>query len=438
MESIPNDETYYKKYLKYKAKYLSLNGGKRRQSDERYDCKPSNKFNEICVSNVTGKYKSKNSCVNDCETKYINHHLIKSNIKSETMKFSLFIKDIIDNENFSVYIKGGNVIGLSILKMIYDKYKDNDAEFKKKFDEFLKLNLMKDWDFAAYSKQKITPEYREKLDKIANKYKLVPRAKTFILYQTRKPLLLGEGAMFEISVLDVDTYSKLEIPMTTMKIKVHEYNLKYIYMFAKSFLTYQSTGEPFDFDILKKMIEKIHVIVHPHKNGLYDPGNNFDKGTLSSELIKFINKFSKNNKLIAQFLVIQLQDPYRLLFRLPEKNIPKTNTIKNFITKNLQNKQPSWLLDTNEITTTIKSFVKTLGNKLYEIYKDKGISEVINFMSGISFNRIISDYDTISDDNKELLKQIFKPLADHININEINTSDKLIDFIKFLTEKKLF
>ena len=59
-------------------------------------------------------------------------------------------------------------------------------------------------------------------------------------------------------------------------------------------------------------------------------------------------------------------------------------------------------------------------------------------MYGISFNRIISDYDTISDDNKELLKQIFKPLADNININEINTSDKLIDFIKFLTEKKLF
>ena len=92
----------------------------------------------------------------------------------------------------------------------------------------------------------------------------------------------------------------------------------------------------------------------------------------------------------------------------------------------------------NEITTLIQSFVKALGNKLYEIYKDKGINEVINFMYGISFNRIISDYDTISDDNKELLKQIFKPLADNININEINTSDKLIDFIKFLTEKKLF
>jgi hypothetical protein len=179
--------SYYEKYIKYKAKYLKLQeaGGQNetkqnKQNKERHECKPENKYLDICIPNPKGQYKSKESCMNDCENKYINHQLIKAHIKGETLQFYLFIKDIIQNEKIDVYVKGGNVIGLAILKMIYNKYKNNDKEFKKCFDEFLKLNLIKDWDFASYTKNPITDEYRSKLDDIAEKYKLVPRAKTFI------------------------------------------------------------------------------------------------------------------------------------------------------------------------------------------------------------------------------------------------------------------
>lgn len=445
METNNQDNKYYNEYLKYKTKYLNLKGG------ERHDCKPENKYSEICIPNIKGQYKSKESCVNDCENKYINHQLIRANIKGETVKFYLFIKDIIQNEKIDVYVKGGNVIGLYVLKMIYNKYKNNDRAFKDAFDEFLKLELIKDWDFASYTKNKISQEYRDKLDSIAHKYKLVPRAKTFILYQTKHPILTDDKALFEISVLDSDAYSKLEIPMTTMKVKVTEYNLKYIYMFAKSFLSYKLTGEEFDFDILKKMINKINVITHPHKEGLYDPGSLFDKGCLNNELINFINDYSKKDKKIAQFLVIHIEDPFRLLFRLPEKNIPKTEKIKEFIRKELkESNMPSWLMDTDKISKLVESFAKSLGQKIGNVYADnfkktnsvtESMNKVVEFMKGVTFNRTQLEYDTFTDKNKEILKLIFKPLIGEVSIEEfkgMDETDNLIKFIKFLIGKQLF
>ena len=156
-------ENFYKKYIKYKLKYnnlksSNLNNTKSSNLDNtksnnmegggRYECKPQNNFKDICVENENGKYKSKDGCVNDCEVQYIREQLKKVNIDRESSQFYLFIKDIIKNEKVDVYLKGGNVLGLKVLKMIYDKYKNNETEFKKVFKEFLKLELIKDWDFA--------------------------------------------------------------------------------------------------------------------------------------------------------------------------------------------------------------------------------------------------------------------------------------------------
>lgn len=426
---------YYEKYMKYKEKYLEL---KYQEGGQRHECKPQNKYLDICIPNDKGQYKSKESCMNDCENKYINHHLIKAHIKGETLQFQLFIKDIINNENIDVYIKGGNVIGLSILKMIYNKYKNDDKAFKDCFHKFLSLNLIKDWDFASYTKKKITDEYRTKLDGIATKYKLVPRAKTFILYQTRKPIQIEGTALFEISVLDSDAFTKLEIPMTTMKVKVHEYNLKYIFMFAKSFLAYNLTKEEFDLDIIKKMISKINVMVHPHKNGLYDPGNKFDTGDLSNDLVKFINDFAKSDKGLAQFLIIHIQDPFRMLYRLPEKNIPKTEKIKKFIKNEIKGTNlPTWLIDTDKMSKIVKSFAKALGQKLENL----GDADKINkFMSGLNLKSNRDKYDTLlSKDSKELLQLLFGPMTKKVGACNLNKGEKtdICDYIKFIVDKKL-
>jgi hypothetical protein len=398
-------------------------------------------YNNICKVDKKGIYKSKKSCINECETKYINRHLIKSNIKGESIIFYLFIKEIIKKEKMDVYIKGGNVLGLYILKMIYNKHKNNVILFKKIFNKFLKLNLMKDWDFAAYTKKnnkgnctEITAEYRDKLNKIAKKYKLVPRAKTFILYQTHKPLLIDDKAFFEISILDSNCFSLMELPMTTMKIKININNLKYIYMLSKSFLSHTVNNEVFDFDILKKILSKLNVIVHPHKNGLYNPKNKFDTGNLTPELISFINKFTRGDKSLSQFLITHLQDPYRLLYRLPEKNIPKTNKISNFIKSEITKAKQSWLIQPSKIIKIVETFTQKLGNKLLHIYNNGSIYDVNTFMKGVKFtNRQLFDHKNYSADVIQLLNNILKQIIDKMNKDKIIAkTDNISDIITFI------
>ncbi len=452
--------SYYKKYLKYKNKYINLkhdfsindNLDVNLDGGVRYDCKPDNKFAEICIEKDDGHYKSKDGCINDCEVKYINNELSKINIRKETIPFYLFIKDIINNEKIDVYLKGGNVIGLKVLTMIYDKYKKDNKKFKECFDKFLKLDLIKDWDFSAYTQnhKEITPEYREHLDKVAKKYKLHQRAKTFILYQTKRPVLLEDKPLFEISVLDSDGFSKLEIPLTTMKVRVNEYNLKYVFMFCKSFYAYKhDQAEPFDFDILKRMIDKIKVIIYPHKNGLYDVKNNFDKGNLNNDIIKFINTFDDFDKNLPQFLATHIEDPFRILYRLIEKNINKNNKIQKFLKDELNITNQEWLFESKWIEKMIKLFTEKLGDKLHEIYMadfiknmdaKKGIIKVDDFLSGISFNRIEIDFNMLSDFGKSLLKSIFAKLIKEITkekLIDLPDEPKLIKFMKFLIEKKL-
>ena len=444
-------EEYYKKYLKYKTKYINLKKlNKVQMGGFKYDCDPTKKFAEICFENDDGKYKTKDGCINDCETKYISNELTKIKIRGETIPFYLFIKDLIQNEKISVYLKGGNVLGLKLLKLIYDKYKNDDTKFRKCFAKFLELDLIKDWDFSAYTQnhKEITGEYREKLDKIAKKYKLFQRAKTFCLYQTRKPILLEGKPLFEISVLDSDSFSKLEIPLTTMKVKVNEYNLKYVFMFCKSFVAYKEKGEKFDFDILKRMIDKIKVDIYPHKNGLYNVTNNFDKGGLNDDIINFINTFEDFDKNMPQFLATHIEDPFRILYRLVEKNIKKNDKIKDFLKTELNYTREDWLFESKFIEKMIKLFCEKLGDKLTNIYKEeyvktmdnkKSFEKVEEFLSGISFNRIEMDYNMLGDMGKTLLNLIFINLIKEMgkdNIINMESESRLLRFIKFFMDKK--
>jgi hypothetical protein len=439
-------QNFYDKYIKYKIKYnkLKLSKLNNMKGGTRYECNPNNKFKDICEEKENGKYKSKDGCINDCEIQYIRNEIKKIKIDGEATKFYLFIKDIIKNEKFDVYLKGGNVLGLKVLKMIYDKYKNNDTEFKRVFKEFLKLELIKDWDFSSYTNKEITPEYRDKLDKIAMKYKLYERAKTFILYQTKKPVLLEGKPLFEISLLDSDSWSKLEIPLTTMKVKINEYNVKYIFMFCKLFYSYKNYEEEIDFDILKRMLEKINVIIYPHANGLYNVTNNFDKGELNDKLIEFIKKYDDFDKNMPQFLATHIEDPFRILYRLPEKNIVKNDKIKNFLKEQLNIKNEEWLFDSTFIKKMTKLFCENLGKKIVEIYKEsyiktldikKSIERVDSFLKGVSFaRRIEMDYGMLTDNGKNLLKLIFEDLINEIdkkNINQLEIDMNLFKFIKF-------
>ena len=130
-----------------------------------YTCYPNkNKFDQICAVESNDKtndktndksnkniFKTKTECENVCENKFINVQLKKSNLFKECVQFYLFIKDLINKEHMKIYIKGGNVIGLAVLKLIYDEYKNNDIKFAQAFKNFLSMEFIKDWDFTAYT-----------------------------------------------------------------------------------------------------------------------------------------------------------------------------------------------------------------------------------------------------------------------------------------------
>lgn len=472
----------YEKYLKYKAKYLALKkqmdlsvksdietntdesivlegGGKK-----KFICTPNKRnYKEICIENHNGSYETKEICEENCDPKFITVQLKKANLYKESLQFYYFINDLIKKENMSIYIKGGNVIGLAVLKLIWNKYHNDDNKFKRAFLNFLKLELIKDWDFTAYTDGiEINEKYRDKLDKIASKQKLVPRAKTFVLYQTKYPILIYEKALFEIAVLDSDSmdFSKMEIPLTTMKVKINQQNIKYIFMLAKSFYSWTEKHIPIDLDILKKILSTIEIIIHPHKSGYYNPEKALDAGEINKNLIRFINNFTNGNKYETQFLITQLEDPYRLIFRMPEKNIKKTEQIIHFIQRNIYGlKKPDWLVNPVKTSKLVEDFINNLSKELLKIYKKtKSFDSVLEFLQGVNFGKpqIQIEWDEFNQNTKSRLQRIFKPviseiglnnfikLIDEYNINpklkpsELTNSEKIINLFEFLLKKKFF
>jgi len=442
---------YKTKYLKYKTKYsklLSEQNQNLNQTGGNYKCEPNNYFNKICQENKTGYYNSKEKCMETCENQYINKHLKKSNLKKETTQFSNLIKDLIADD-ICVYIKGGTVLGLLVLKEIYlygkEKNWSNDM-WLKNLKNFIKLDLIRDWDFACYTNTntninkkcaKITDEYRTKLDKIAEKYKMVPRAKTFILYQAKYPIKIKDQALFELAILENEDNINLELPMTTIKVKITPTNLNHIFMLANCFFKNR-----LDIDFIKHAIKNIDFMIPKHKNGLYT----MDKiyyGCLSPELVIFIKNFSKSDMNLQQFLITHFIEPHRMFYRLLIKNIPKSNKINLFYRENkLNTKKLTWLIDSEYINTQIKSFIDCLSKHIYKIYlKNKSnfenvISELDKFFSEVKFNRIELEYDNIDSTGRCLIKTLFIKIYKNILIK--GTDSKLVKLLLFLNKKKMF
>jgi hypothetical protein len=465
---------HQEKYLKYKQKYLELIsklkyissentnqevnnyinyilvGGRRKKkskknfSNERFNCEPENKFSEICSSNSKGYYNSKTSCINDCENRYIKYNLKKANIFSETTIFSNFIYTLL-SQNYEVHLKGGTVLGLYILKLLYDKYVNDYTTFEKYFNELLKLDLIKDWDFTAYTHTKIDDKLKESLNSLAKKNNLVLRGKTFILYQTEYPIKVNDATLFEISIMEDEIFSNLELPLTTMKIKINKKNLNHIFMFAKCFYSYKVKNILIDTDIIKHMTSKLNFFIYPNKEGLFSINkDNYHIGSLNKNIVEYIHKFSHNlNK--EQFLITQIQEPNRIFYRLLEKNIPKTEKIVAFLKKYDLPSNHSWLLNTKSIEKLIASFISNLGDKIIDIFNKQsnpvdGLNAVTDFLEGVNLRRIEIEYLNTGEKGKNLIKKLLSKV--HKKIPEDfyykYRDNKLIECLAFLKKKKLF
>jgi hypothetical protein len=220
-------------------------------------------------------------------------------------------------------------------------------------------------DFACYTDDgslvnqsftRLTDEYKTKLDNIAKKYKMVLRAKTFILYQTKYPIKIKDQALFELAILENEDNINLELPMSTIKVKVTLVNLNHIFMLANCF--YKKTT--IDIDFIKHAIKNIDFLIPKHKNGLYTM-NKIYSGDLSPELVTFIKNFAKSDMNLQQFLITHFIEPHRMFYRLLIKNIPKSDKINLFYQNNkINTKIPTWLIDSKYINNQIDSFINSL------------------------------------------------------------------------------
>lgn len=450
------------KYMKYKIKYLELLdsnihsnnqiGGDR----EKFKCDPTKEFKKICSKDITGLYNSMNGCINECEGKYINTQLISAKLKMETDQFKNFINELINNKT-DVYIKGGTVLGLQILKLIYDKY-PND-EFETHFNEFCKLELIRDWDFAAYVSKPINDEFKNKMDKLSRKHKLVSRAKLFILYQSNKAIKVDDQALFEISILDNENFSGMEYPSTTLKSRVTKHNLKYIFMMAKCFYSNKINGKKIDLDIVKHLIKKMDFIIYPFKNGLFNVSNKtFDKGGLSEDLLKFIHKFASTHKIAnsmntEQFLISHIKEPNRILYRLIDKNIPKTEKITKFLLSNkIVSNVPTWMFNVKEVNNVVNKFIESLNEMMCNIYDTnyennnesvlKALTKVDNIFEGVKLTKIQEgiDRNEIKEKGKEMIQKLFKNLYTKIPsevLFNLPESNKIVKTLKYLHKKSI-
>lgn len=416
-----------------KSRYLELTsdnmiGGK-------YICKPKNKFNNICEDNSNGIYNTKDNCIDECVNKYINNNLTRSKLAKETTGYYNLIKDLLA-ENMDIYLKGGTVLGLYIMQNIYRQTPKN--LFQKKFAEYLKQDLIRDWDFACYTKdKKITQEYRAKLDSMADKYHMVPRAKTFILYQTKYPIKINDNSLFEISVLDHNDRVNLELPMTTITIRVTLDNIYEIFMLANCFYLYYVKNIPVDISYVKYVLKSMQFIVPPYKNGMFLV-NNMHTGSMSQSLLNFIKKFSKNDLNLQQFLITHIIEPHRMMYRLLSKNIPKSIKITNYYNVNKFSKKKLGILLGMNINKIITSFINKLSAQLYNIYinnPNEAINKLNAFFEGVNLDRLRIEYPNISDEGKQLIKLLFNKIYKFVNFNDTNQLSKLI---KFLESKKLF
>ena len=450
------DNIWYDKYLYYKKKYLTLKSSSNQTggaNNNKYSCDPNKEFANICMKDNKGMYYNMKKCMDRCEPKYIIRNLIQTKLAYETTTFNQFVQDLI-KENIDVYIKGGTVLGLKVLQMVYNTYPDKD--FEKVFNEFMKLKLIQDWDFSCYTDKTITPEYRKELDTIAAKHKLVERAKTFILYQTKRPVMLDDigkikngnsktnkrvinkdQALFELSILGTDGQIGAELPLTTMKVKVTHSNLLKIFMLAKTF----ASSEKMDMNVIKYYIKDMDFIIDDNINGLYDV-KKVDFGTHSPDMIKFIKEYSKELSL-QQFFATQLIEPNRMLYRLLEKNIPKINKIRTFFDENKINyKRESWLFDPIILTVTVEKFIKELGSYLYKTWAEKkDINSVIKVVEGINLDRIKIEYLNIGCKGKEFIKTLFQRIyieGFKASKDKMPLDNKFTKMLLFLEQEKLF
>lgn len=376
--------------------------------------------------NENGLYTSEEKCKNIKELFYKN--TLIDNLDEESKDWHNFILQILKSGNNKVYLKGGSVIGIYLLNYLYKNFNENT--FKTQLVDLFKLNLIKDWDFTVYANER-TDDNDFNFEGFNNE------GATIKIYRWRKkdPTLIKiEGSpdefLFEVSVKKGEPVSELEIPMTAMKVAINERNIYYVLLLAKFIFLYKINKIKYDIledflldKTIKKFIQNFEIIIPEARNGFFkiNSESDIDNGGLSNELLNVIKRSSEkiNNNAFdsRQFLISEMKEPDRFFVRLVDKNLPKSEKIKNFINTN-----ESWLLDKELINSLSESFLIEIEKEIKMFYQINELDKLFSILEDLQNISSCLNYYKI----KEMLIQEVE------NIENINNNDFLNNIeIKF-------
>jgi hypothetical protein len=233
-----------------------------------------------------------------------------------------------------IYLNGGSVLGLECLRQIVNKC--NKDNFMELYNKFIRLGLIKDWDFVIQC-ENFDCQIDPRIKKEGSKNMVIMR------YQKEQQrLMIGSNALFELSVLNQpDTLSTLELPLTSMKILLTPNNLKDILILIRKIYW----NIPIDLSYLRHIFQICPILIDEcTTNGLFKltQSISLDPGDLSVQMLDLMKPIGDDE--VYQFLISQLARPCRFFLRLVEKNIDKSEKIRQFFIEHKID-LPLWLLN---------------------------------------------------------------------------------------------
>ena len=266
----------YETIVKLKKVKNNMKGGLFKCADD------TRKIKELCVDDESGKYEHKDECETYCLDQKLNTEL--------TAWKSLFKWCLENLPNNPIYCKGGSALGLEVLKSILNKD-------PSKYQDFLSLNLIKDWDFTVF----MSEEDRERFIKhvthkdLPDNLRFNVDGKKITMIRFNNALMIGDDYLLELSAKIDQTLDDLELPLTNLKFEVNSNNIGLFFEIVKIYVKNDIKLEKM-LEILNELLNKILVngveLVDSIENGLYtitDPRKISTAG-LSDELLGIMDK----------------------------------------------------------------------------------------------------------------------------------------------------
>ena len=434
---------FYNTYKNNKCMFSQLRGG-------GYRCIqiPEDNNRKLCVEYPDDE-KNDYDNIKDCT--------LACHKPEEFARWREFLSELLtlDKEN-NIYVKGGTVIGIDVLKKLIATNID-DAEKNKLFGDFLRLNLIKDWDFTMIVCTPVKTmadlnEINDCVEKSINKYGIENQGTSMIVLRTKsgRNLKLGDDFLFEMSVKGGESYSSWEIPMTSMKILLTHNNIEHVFALASYFYDYYmgNNAEPNLKDV-NRLLDNIAIDgQNIDESGLFDIGGkyNLDTGAMHPDLIDTIKKSTENDN-EAQFIISHIIEPDRLFYRLFEKNMVKSGKIKNFFSgfKSADIPLPDWILNDDTIRGIIEKFLSELKTKVQSLCnydelrekkrKIKSIGDFITYLkqpdpNGKTYDQLPAIYDEFipQKTSEKISKGYICKMTNNLNNLNKEYADSIKDF----------